>query len=235
MSTVTRNGTPLDVALPAGSPAGGIVVVQEAFGVTDHIRDVNRRATAAGYVAVAPHLFWRHGDPELAYEGDMERVMATMATLTAEEIAADVDAALEELDERGLGAARVGVVGFCMGGSVTLATAVRRRLGAAVTFYGGGVTKARFGYPPLIELAPELRTPWLGLFGDLDQGIPVEEVEALRVAASRSEVATEVVRYEDAGHGFHCDARASYHAVSARDAWQRTLAWFQTHLAAAAG
>ena len=108
---------------------------------------------------------------------------------------------------------RIGVVGFCMGGTVALITAVERG-GAAVTFYGGGVTEGRFGFPPLVDLAPRLRAPWLGLYGDLDQGISVDQVEALRAAAATAATKIEVVRYADAGHGFHCDQRASFHAAS---------------------
>jgi carboxymethylenebutenolidase len=103
-------------------------------------------------------------------------------------------------------------------------------VGAAVTFYGGGVSQGRFGFPPLVELAPRLRAPWLGLYGDQDQGIPVADVEALRAATATSAPPTEVVRYPDAAHGFNCDQRASFHAASADDAWARMLAWFDRYL-----
>ena len=88
--------------------------------------------------------------------------------------------------------------------------------------------------PALAELAPQLQTPWLGLFGDEDQSIPVEQVEALRTAAASASVPTEIVRYADAEHGFHCDVRDSYHPEAAADGWQRTLAWFEANLAAPA-
>jgi carboxymethylenebutenolidase len=117
-----------------------------------------------------------------------------------------------------------------MGGTVTLVTAAERHVGAAVTFYGGGLKEGRFGFPPLVDEAPKLQGPWLGLFGDLDQGIPVADVEELRASAARSGQPTEVVRYPEAGHGFHCDQRDSYHAASATDAWQRTLDWFDRYL-----
>jgi carboxymethylenebutenolidase len=120
-----------------------------------------------------------------------------------------------------------------MGGTVTFLTAVRRKLGAAVTFYGGGVGQGRFGLPSLVELAPGLSTPWLGLYGDKDRSIPVDDVEALRAAAGRAPVDTDLVRYAEAGHGFHCDVRADYHEASATDAWARALAWFDAHLASA--
>jgi carboxymethylenebutenolidase len=107
--------------------------------------------------------------------------------------------------------------------------------GAARHERGGGLAVARFGLPPLLEVAPDLRTPWIGFFGDADQGIPIEQVEELRTAAAPASVDTEVVRYPDAEHGFHCDARSSYHEASARDAWARTLDWFDAHLARPGG
>jgi carboxymethylenebutenolidase len=221
--------TPLTIQAPSGTPKGGVVVVQEAFGVNDHIEDVVRRFAEAGYLAVAPHLFHRTGDPKLGY-GNMEEVMPHMKALSPETILEDMDVAIDHLGTAGITLDRIGVVGFCMGGTVTLLISTERPVGAGVTFYGGGVTQGRFGFPPLVEVAPHLQAPWLGLFGDLDQGIPVDDVEALRAAAATSDLPTEVVRYPDAGHGFHCDQRDSYHAESAADAWQRTLAWFEEHL-----
>jgi carboxymethylenebutenolidase len=114
---------------------------------------------------------------------------------------------------------------------VAFLAAARGALGAAVTFYGGGVTQGRFGIPPLADLAAELKTPWLGLFGDSDQSIPVDQVEFLRKAVDAAAVPAEIVRYPEAGHGFHCDPRDSYHEVSAKDGWQQTLRWLNAHLA----
>jgi carboxymethylenebutenolidase len=85
--------------------------------------------------------------------------------------------------------------------------------------------------PPLLDLAPTLQTPWLGMFGDLDETIPFAEVEGLRASATKANHPTEIVRYAEANHGFHCDARSSYHESSAKDAWQRTLQWLQQHMA----
>ncbi len=221
--------TPLSIRHPDETAVGGVVVVQEAFGVTEHIEDVCQRFAEAGWLAVAPHLFHRTGDPVLDHT-DFESVRPHMAALTAEGIAADVDAALDYIDGAGFPAEAAGIVGFCMGGSVALAIAATRQVGAAVTFYGGGVTQGRFGFRPLVELAPELRAPWLGLFGDRDQGIAVADVEALRAAAATAEVPTEVVRYPEAGHGFHRDGSAAYHAESAADAWHRALGWFARFL-----
>jgi carboxymethylenebutenolidase len=221
--------TPLSIHEPTGAPRAGVVVVQEAFGVNDHIEDVCRRFAAEGYLAVAPHLFHRSGDPKLGYT-DFGEVMPHMKALTAEGVLDDLDAAIAHLDTVGVASAHTGIVGFCMGGTVALIAATERPLGASVTFYGGGVKEGRFGFPPLVEAATKLQAPWLGLFGDLDQGIPVDQVEELRAAAAASGQPTEVVRYPDAGHGFHCDQRESYHEPSARDAWSRTLDWFGRYL-----
>ena len=220
----------LYVAEPSGEAKGAIVVLQEAFGVNDHIEDVTRRVADAGYLAVAPHLFHRSGDPVLPYE-PMEEVIPHIMQLTSNGLDEDLGATLDYLKDRGFEGRRVGVVGFCMGGSISLLAACYWELGAAVTFYGGGVTQGRFGMPPLLDLAPTLQTPWLGLFGDQDASIPVDEVEGLRGAAAKAKAATDVVRYAEADHGFHCDARSSYHEDSAVDGWQRTLQWFQQHMA----
>jgi carboxymethylenebutenolidase len=219
-------------AEPEGAARGAIVVLQEAFGVNSHIEDVTGRFAAEGYRAVAPHLFHRSGDPVIEYE-DMQTVVEHIMQVSADGLEADLDATLGYLADAGFAPPSVGVVGFCMGGSLSFLAAARRSLGAAVTFYGGGVAEGRFGMPALVELAPQLQTPWLGLFGDQDQTIPVDQVEALRTAAASAPVATEIVRYADAEHGFHCDARSSYHEASAKDAWTLALQWFDTYVSTA--
>jgi carboxymethylenebutenolidase len=227
--STTDGPMPAYVATPTGDATGAIVVVQEAYGLTSHIEDVCRRLATAGFTAVAPALFHREGSPALSY-GDMESVVPLMKTLTADGIATDIDAAFEFLAGEGFAATRCGIVGFCMGGSVAFYTATRRPLGAAVTFYGGGIAQGHFGFPPQTEVAAQLQTPWLGLYGDLDQGISPDQVEHLRAATATAGVPTEIVRYPDAGHGFNCDERESYHEPSAADAWQRTLDSFTRYL-----
>jgi len=212
-------------------PRGAIVVVQEAFGVNGHIEDVARRLAAAGYHTVAPHLFHRDGVNALSYV-DMDAVWPHMANLTEKGIGVDIEATLEHLAGLGFSLASTGIVGFCMGGSIVVAAAADHAFGAAVTFYGGGVVSGRFGYPPLVEIAPNLKSPWLGLFGDNDKSIPPEHVELLRSEATKAPVPTSIVRYAEAGHGFHCDARPDhYHEASAKDAWSKALDWFTRFLA----
>jgi carboxymethylenebutenolidase len=225
----TDGPMPAFEAIPE-DPKGGIVVVQEAFGVTEHIEDIARRLADAGWHAVAPAFFHRQGAPALAYD-DFASVMPLMKELYADGITVDLTAAFAHLEAAGFPAARTGIVGFCMGGSVTFYAATLRALGAAVTFYGGGVDEGRFGFPSLIEQAPTLQTPWLGLYGDLDKGIPSAEVEQLREAASGVKVPTEVVRYPEADHGFNCNDRpAVFNPAAAADAWARTLDWFDRYL-----
>lgn len=217
-------------ATPDGEVRGGVIVIQEAFGVNDHIMDVTRRFAGAGYHAVAPHLFHRAGGGVAPYD-DFGKVLPLFEGLTDEGILMDVDAAAAHLRDAGLRDEQIGIVGFCFGGRVTFLVAAERKLGAAVGFYGGGIVTARFPqFPPLIDRAPRLQTPWLGLFGDQDQSIPVEDVERLRAELTNAPVPTEVVRYEDAEHGFHCEVRPAYHEEAAADAWNRTLHWLAEHL-----
>jgi carboxymethylenebutenolidase len=217
-------------AEPDGDARGAVIVIQEAFGVNDHIQDVTRRVAKAGYLGVAPALFHRAGGGTAAYD-DFAKVMPLFEGMSDEGVLVDVDATIEHLERQGFPPSRIGIVGFCFGGRVAFLVAARRTLGAAVTFYGGGIVAASpMGFPMLLDEAASLQTPWLGLFGDLDKGIPVEGVEALRVGVSGARVAAEIVRYADADHGFHCDARGAYHEPSAKDAWGRALDWFATQL-----
>lgn len=231
-TAMTADG-PMDLFV-AGDPAtarAAVVVIQEAFGVTEHIERCTTRLADEGYYAIAPALFHRLGAPVFAYD-NFEPVAPAMQSLTAEGIRADLAAAASHLEFLGFAPGSTGIVGFCMGGAVALVAATTGSFGAAVTFYGGGVAAGRFGFPPLVELAPSIACPWLGCYGDLDQGIPVEQVEELREAASRSSQPTEIVRYADAAHGFNCDDRpGAYNPAAASDAWGRMLALFTAHLA----
>jgi carboxymethylenebutenolidase len=210
---------------------GGVIVVQEAFGVNEHIESVADRLAERGYHAVAPHFFHRAGGGTVPY-GDFSKVIEKYQGLSDEGILNDVDAARAHLHDAGWADASIGVVGFCFGGRVTFLVAARRPLGAAVGYYGGGIVNARFPqFPALVGESPSLQTPWLGFFGDQDQSIPVDDVEQLRAALEAAPVDTDVVRYADAGHGFNRDVSdEDYRPGAAADAWRRMLAWFDRHL-----
>jgi carboxymethylenebutenolidase len=221
---------PISTSKPDGEARGAVIVIQEAFGITEHIEDICRRLSDVGFYAAAPHIFHRSGDPVIPY-GDMQDVMPHLGALSVEGLEADISATIDHLASAGFSTPQVGIVGFCMGGSVVVLAAANHDLGAAVSFYGGGIAAGRFGIPPLVELAPSLQTPWLGFFGDADASIPTDQVESMREAAKHASVPTEVVRYPEAEHGFNCDVRPSYHEASAKDAWGRTLDWFEANLA----
>jgi carboxymethylenebutenolidase len=217
-------------ARPAEPARRAVVVVQEAFGVNPYIERVTQRFAAAGYDAVAPHFFHRAGGGTASYD-DFASVIPLFEHLTDDGILDDIDAALGHLIGLGHVPAATGLVGFCFGGRVSFLAAARRNLGAVVGFYGGGIVTPRFPqFPALVGESATLQTPWLGLFGDEDGSIPVEDVEALRRALERAPVDTEIVRYAGAQHGFFCDERPSYDEAASADAWPRTLAWFDRHL-----
>ena len=218
-------------AEPKERTGRAVVVIQEAFGMTDHIESICRRLADAGFAAIAPHLFHRVGDPVLSYD-DLESAMVPTKTLAKAQVIDDITACNDFLRERGYAPTATGIVGFCIGGTIAFMADTEITFGAAATFYGSGVNEQRQDFGALAEIAPRLRAPWIGFYGDQDGGIPVSDVEDLRTATSKLSVATEIVRYPEAGHGFNCDARSSFEPQSAKDAWERLLDWFDTNLQA---
>jgi carboxymethylenebutenolidase len=203
-------------ATPAGRPRGGIVVVQEIFGVNQHIRKVTDGFAADGYVAVAPAVFDRvERGFETGYsQSDIERGRAVRGKCDTDQMVMDVRAAVQHLAGLGL---RVGVVGYCMGGTMAWLAATRiAGVAAAVGYYGGGI-HAAIGEKPLC--------PTILHFGETDASIPKEQYEA--VMQAHPSVPCYVY---PAGHGFNCDERGSWHAESARLARERTIAFFRQHV-----
>jgi carboxymethylenebutenolidase len=232
--TLTTSDGPMRTyeATPAsGSPASAVIVIPEAFGLNDHIESIAERVAEAGHIGLGLDVFHRSGGGTAPYD-DFSKVLPLFDGLTDDGLLTDIDAARAHLHEAGIGDERIGIVGFCFGGRVTFLASVRRVLGAGVGFYGGGIVTPRFPqFPALIDASATMQTPWLGLFGDADESIPVDDVERLRSTLDeKAPVAHEVVRYPDAQHGFNCDQRPSYNRDAAADAWQRTVAWFGTHL-----
>jgi carboxymethylenebutenolidase len=248
VDVTAADGTPLTISAPQAPPRatspdglrppatglagarGGIVVVHDARGITPYLRSVCERLAAEGWLAVAPHLYHRQGISETAWSS----AASDMLAFTGDEINADVDAARGHLADVGVAAANTAILGFCMGGTVALATATRVTLAAAVSFYGGAVSTPYWtGIAPLVELAPSLRGPWLGLYGEQDALITPEEIDTLRAAAATATAATELVSYPGAGHAFHSDDRpAIYRPEAADDAWSRALAFLARNASA---
>ncbi len=218
-------------ATPDATAPTAVIVIPEAFGLNGHIEDVTERFAAAGIRGLGLDIFHRSGGGTAPYD-NFEKVLPLFEGLTDDGLLADIDAARAHLHGEGYRDSAIGIVGFCFGGRTTFLAAVERALGAAVGFYGGGIVTGRFPqFPALVERAASLQTPWLGLFGDADQSIPVDDVERLRATLDdETTVAHAVVRYPGADHGFHCDQRPAYHQDAAKDAWQRTLDWFGEHL-----
>ena len=204
-------------ANPAGAPRGGLVVVQEIFGVNQHIRKVADGFAADGYVAIAPALFDRvERGYETGYSAqDIERGRATRGKLSTDQAMMDVKATVKELQKAGL---KVGVVGYCFGGTIAWLAATRiDGVSAAVGYYGGGVADAADEKP---------KCPVMLHFGETDASIPKEAYE--KVMKAHPDVPAYV--YPGAGHGFVCDERGSYHAESAKLARQRTIDFFRKHI-----
>lgn len=204
------------VARPAGAPKGGLVVVQEVFGVNGHIRRVADGFAADGYLAVAPALFDRiRPDLTLGYsQEEIQEGIALKGQSSTEAALADIAAARDFAAAAG----KVGVIGYCWGGFLAWVSATRLPgFAAAVSYYGGGIGAVAEERP---------RCPVLMHFGEKDHAIPLADVEKLR-AAHRDGV--EIHLYP-AGHGFNCDERASYDADSARLARERTTAFLAAHL-----
>lgn len=205
------------VARPEGEPIAGLVVVQEVFGINAHIRSVADGYAKDGFLAVAPALFDRiERGVELAYDGaDLQRAMSFIPRLDTEKALADVSAAME-FAATATGK-KVGVVGYCFGGTLAWLAATRLHPAAAVGYYGGRIGNYAGETPS---------APVMLHFGKQDNHIPAEEVE--RVHAAHPEV--EIYWY-DAGHGFNCDARASYSPTAAKEARERSLSFLKKHLA----
>jgi carboxymethylenebutenolidase len=218
-------GMPAYLARPAGAgPSPAVLVIQEAFGLNEHIKDVTRRVAAEGYVALAPDLFHRGGKGRTAGYDQLPKALELMGALKDDEIIADVASAIDRLEkDAAVRRGRIGITGFCMGGRVTYlaACALPDRIAAAVPFYGGGIP---------IDRTPTLRAPVLAFFGDADPFIPLDQVEKLRAEAARLGKKVEIVVYPGAPHGFFCNERDSYRPDAARDAWERTKAFFARHL-----
>jgi carboxymethylenebutenolidase len=233
--------------VPSATPKGGVIVLQEAFGVTPYLLDVAGRLAAAGWSAAVPHLYHRSGSPAFAYDvnngdgvdGREPTAEATAAEaigphaiqLTEAGVLADVDDAIAQLAELGIAPGNVGVLGFCFGGSVALYASGARQLGAAVAFYGAGIAAPHFSVPAFTDVAAVRTTPLLGCYGALDRWIPAADIDVLDREIARSAVPGQVNRYAGAGHGFHCDLRSTYHEDSARTAWAQTLAWLDRYAA----
>lgn len=231
---VARRTTPATVVAPAADdpPRAGVLVVHDARGITPYLVSVCDELAEAGYLALAPHLYHRDAIREVDPTDGWAGAIPQMKTLTGRNIESDVDACVGHLADAGFDLGQIGILGFCMGGTVGLYAATRAPFGGAVSFYGGSVGSAIWpGVPPLVDVAPRLRGPWLGLYGEEDTMISMTEIQELSAAAARSGAPTELITYPGAGHAFHSHDRASVHRPeAATDAWHRALTFLDDRL-----
>lgn len=223
---------PLFFAKPEGASAlATVLVVQEIFGVHEYIKDVCRRLAKEGYLAIAPELFFRQGDPS-TIDNVGEILQAIVSKVPDAQVMSDLDACAGWAAANGGDPDRLAITGFCWGGRVTwLYSAHNPALKAGVAWYGrvDGVPTDNTPRHP-VDIADALNAPVLGLYGGQDQGISLDDVEMMRDELSRAGKPSEIFVYPDAPHAFHADYRSSYRAEEAADGWKRMLAWFSEHV-----
>lgn len=224
---------PAYFAAPAGKTNLPVVlVVQEIFGVHEYIADTCRRFAKAGYLAIAPELYARQGDP--AKYAEMAKLMAEVVSKVPDaQVMADLDGAVKWAGAHGGDLAKVAITGFCWGGRITWLYAAQGPVKAAVAWYGrlvGANTDLTPKNP--IDLAAVMRAPVLGLYGEKDGGIPLDTIDKMKAALASGTAASKAAQfvvYPEAPHAFHADYRPSFRQGPAEDGWRRCLAWFKAN------
>jgi carboxymethylenebutenolidase len=218
----------------SGGPFPLVLVVQEIFGVHEHIKDVCRRLARRGYFAVAPELYARQGD--VSGLKDIQEIISSVVSKVPDaQVMSDLDAAVAWAGKTGKAdAGKLAITGFCWGGRITwLYCAHNPKVKAGVAWYGRLVGQPNANnLRHAVDIAASLAVPVLGLYGEADQGIPPDTVERMRAALSQGKSGSEIVVYPGAPHGFHADYRPSYRKDAAEDGWTRMLDWFARHGAA---
>jgi carboxymethylenebutenolidase len=223
---------PAYVAMPAqGQGFPTILVVQEIFGVHEHIKDVCRRFAKIGYLAIAPELYYRQGD--VSKLKDNKEIFSQVVSKVADsQVMGDLDAAVAWASQAGFGdTERLGITGFCWGGRITwLYTAHNPKVKAGVAWYGRlvGDKSAMTPSNPIDHVA-QLNAPVLGLYGGADAGIPNNTVEQMNAALKKAGKPSMIHLYPDTPHAFNADYRPSYRKEQAADGWKRAVAWFKRH------
>lgn len=213
-----------------GGPFPTVLVVQEIFGVHEHIKDICRRFAKLGYFAIAPELYARQGD--VSNLKDFPSILKIVSKVPDAQVMSDLDAAVAYA--KGTGKAdtsKLAITGFCWGGRIVwLYAAHNPNVKAGVAWYGRLVGEKDALHPKHpVDVVADLKAPVLGLYGGADQGIPVETVERMRAALKQDGKRAEIVVYPDTPHAFYADYRPSYRKEQADDGWRRLLAWFKAN------
>jgi carboxymethylenebutenolidase len=222
-------------AMPAkGNKLPVVIVVQEIFGVHEHIKDICRRFAKQGYFAIAPEMYARQGDVS-QMTNFQDIISKVVSKVPDKQVMSDLDHAVKYAEgTKRCNVSKLGITGFCWGGRIVwLYAAHNPKLKAGVAWYGrleGQPNELMPTYP--IDVAAKLKAPVLGLYGGKDTGIPVASVEKMQAALKAAGSKSEIIVYPEAQHGFHADYRPSYGEADAKDAWGKALAWFKKHGAA---
>jgi carboxymethylenebutenolidase len=233
---ISVDGQTMEGYLTQPTEAGrypAVVVIQEIWGVNSHIQSVTDRLPSQGYVGLAPALFHREGRMTLGLYEEMDLALARLGRCNDADIIADVKGAVAYLKAQPfVDPQRIGIVGFCFGGRVSYQSACNiPDLKAAAVYYGGRILLPLGGQGPSpVEQTASITAPVLGLFGETDQNPSPADVEKIEAELSKHGKTHEFHMYPGCGHGFHCDGRASYRPEAAKDAWAKTIAWFDKYL-----
>jgi carboxymethylenebutenolidase len=227
-----KDGTiPAYRSVPAtGSNFPIVLVIQEIFGVHEHIQDITRRFAKLGYLAIAPELFVRQSD--VSKLSSIDQIRPIVAKVPDSQVLSDLDATVDWAVKSGKGDAnKLAITGFCWGGRITwLYAAHNPKVKTGAAWYGrlvGDSTALAPKHP--VDIASTLKTPILGLYGGQDTGIPLNTVETMRDRLKSSPSKSEIIVYPDAPHAFFADYRPSYRKADAEDAWKRLQSWFKQH------
>ena len=226
---VAGGDMPVYYARPAGAANPPVILVaQEIFGLHEYIKDVTRRLGKLGALAVAPDYYFRKGI-DLTKISDIPQLLPIVNSKPDAELLSDLDSTVAWAKSQGGDTSRLGIIGFCRGGRTVWEYAAHSGdLKAGVAFYGPPVDPPNPLWPKSpTQLAPEMKAPVLGLYGEADTGIPVATVEALKAALAEAKKTAEFKIYPGAPHGFHADYRASYRKEAADDGWSQMQAWFK--------
>ncbi len=222
-------------AMPAkGRNFPTVLVVQEIFGVHEHIKDICRRFAKAGYLAVAPEMYARQGDVSNIPMNQINKIFEIVGKVPDEQVMADLDAAAAWARKNN-GADKLAITGFCWGGRIVwLYAAHNPKLKAGVAWYGRLAPPPPDRATPLqpkhpVELAKDLKAPVLGLYAGKDTGIPLNTVDDMKKALKDSGKTGDIIVYPNSQHGFHADYRPSYDKESAQDGWKRLIEWFKKY------
>ena len=229
---VADGTVPAYYARPAkgDGPFPTILVVQEIFGVHEHIKDLCRRLAKQGYCAVATELYARQGD--VSNLENFQEILKIVSKVPDEQVMSDLDASVAWAEKNARAdTSKLGITGFCWGGRIVwLYAAHNPKLKAGVAWYGRLVGDSDPLHPKHpVDLAASLHAPILGLYGGADQGIPLSTIEQMKAAAKDAGKTVEIVVYPDTPHAFNADYRPSYRKAAAEDGWKRMLAWFQKY------